>query len=349
MFNFKKFFTFSLLIIMPLALTACIPFGPRSGGRASRGVKGVFKSVDKGTQWQAQNTIVNNKKTLARYDNHQISFDIFDSHILYRATNVGLFISDNAGESWRQIYPHNVDFFVLNPKTRGLIYVVNNNQLFKTTGDGQNWQLVYSEAKGNIKIKGLAISHFDTSYIYLLTSEGIMLLSTDWGDSWQVLYNFVDSKVKKLYLNPHNSQLMFVAAERALYRSQDGGHSWINILDKLNETYPAANQFRDLIFGPTTQHLIYLSRYGVLISHDSGDSWQPLPLITPVNSVDISAVAYNSQQALEYYYIVDNVLYHSVDGGHNWETKLLPLNGGVKANQLLIDPKDSQILYLSAS
>ncbi len=347
--NFKKISSLVILLFLPLILSACIPFAPGGSGSGGRAVRGVFKSINQGNDWQVKNSLVNNKKTLSRYNNRQISFSVFDSHIIYRATNVGLFISDNAAESWRQIYSHNVDFFVLNPKTRGLIYIVNNNQVFKTTDDGKKWQLIYSTPKSNIKVVGLAISHFDTSYIYLLTSDGTLLLSDDWGDSWRTVYNFENNQVKKLYLNPRNSQIIFVAGDHVLYRSQDGGKYWVNILDKLNQTYPGADHFKDLIFGSTSQHLIYLSKYGILVSYNAGDSWRPIPLITAPNSVDISVFAYNLQRNSEYYYIADNVLYHSIDSGYNWETKVLPLKGGVFANQLLIDPQDGQILYLSAS
>lgn len=345
--QFKKIFIITAFIITPLILTGCsLPFGPSNNkGRAS-GPKGIFKSIDHGDNWHEQNFIIDFEKTLAGYDNHQIAFDVFDNNIIYRGTNVGLFMSQDAGDSWRQINNKNINSFVLNPKSRGIIYFISGNQLFKTTDNGQTWQLIYTEGKPNITLSGLAISHFDTSYIYILTSDGTLLLSSDWGDSWQTVYNF-KLKTNKLFISPYNSQLIFVVADREIFRSVDAGKNWQPLLAEQRENFPGIDQFRELQFGNQVNQLIYLSKYGILKSNNNGDTWQAITLITQANTVDINTFAINSKNPSEIYYIVGNILYHSVDNGRNWKTKLAPIPGGGKANQLLINDQNTDMLYLS--
>lgn len=347
MFHNKKYLFPILLLLVLLITSACVPFGPQTGKRRVSGAKGVFKSLDRGLNWQEQNVLQNNpKRSLGRYNNHKLAFDIFNSHILYRATNVGLFISENGGEDWRQIFNQSADDFALNPKSRDIIYVVSGSQLFKTTDNGENWQLVYSEAKPNVKIKSVAISYFDTSYIYVLTSDGLLLLSLDWGDSWKTVHNF-KTNANKLYINPYNSQHIYVATSKGFFRSLDEGQSWQEIINDWRDDYPGIDRFKELVFAEEGQALYYLSNYGILKSHNYGDSWRPLTLITPPNSVDINTFSLNPHSSKEIYYVVGKVLYHSLNGGFDWQTKVMPVPDKAKVNQLLIDPHNSDIIYLS--
>ncbi len=343
----KKIFLIVVILFVPLAFTGCgVPFGPQSGRGRVNGPKGIFKSIDNGKTWQEKNYIVGFKKTLASYNNHKVAFDVFDSNIIYRGTNVGLFISQDAGDNWQQIYNGNVNDFVLNPKSRGIIYFINDNQLYKSTDNGKKWQLIYTEGKPNVKLIGLAISHFDTSYIYILASDGSLLLSTDWGDSWQLVYNF-KSKTNKLYISPFNSQQIFVVTDRELWRSLDAGKTWQSILTPQREKFPGIDQFKELKFGNQVNQLVYLSKYGILKSNNNGKTWQTIPLITQANTVNIDTFSFNPKNLSEVYYVVGNILYYSVDDGHNWQTKIIPVPEGAKANQILINNQDTNILYLS--
>ncbi len=343
--NKKNFFLSGLLLIVFLT-AACVPFAPKKGGHVF-GSRGVFKTVDRALHWQEENSLQNDPKhSLGRYNNYKLAFDIFDSHILYRATNVGLFISDNGGESWRKIFNQGVSDFVLNPKTRGIIYAISGNQLFKSADNGENWQLIYSEAKSNVLIKSVAISSFDTSHIYLLTSDGLLLLSLDWGDSWKTVHNF-KTKANHFYLNPFNSQHLYVATDKGFFRSLDEGHSWQEIINDWRDDYPGIDRFKQLIFAKQGKVIYYLSKYGILKSYNAGQSWQVLKLITPPNSVDIDTFSLNPRSDKEILYIVGKVLYHSLNGGFDWQTKVAPVPDGARANQILIDPDDGNIMYLS--
>ena len=322
-----------LILIIPLILSGCtlLPAGGRGG---VAGPKGVFQTADQGLNWVEQNKLADSEKTLSRLDTYGLAFDIFDTNILYRSTNTGLFVSGNAGQDWQRIYAGHINDFALNPKTRSIIYVASGNQVYKTTDSGQNWQAVYTEARPGITIPSLAISHFDTSQIFILASDGVLMQSIDWGSSWQSLYNF-KQPATKLLIDPNNSQVMFAAGSNHLYRSTDSGETWTEIM---------ADQFKELKF--IKNNLAYLSNKGIFISSDYGDNWQPISLITPIQ-VDISTFAINPKNTDEIYYLVGNVLYRTVDNGYNWKTNVAPVPGGARASQLLINPEDTNIIYLS--
>jgi photosystem II stability/assembly factor-like uncharacterized protein len=344
----KKILLIIFFLIIPLVLSACsFAFGPGGGSPGVIGAKGVFKSDNKGEVWLEQNILADNPTGLSGFNVHQLAFDIFDTNILYRSSNVGLFISQDSGNIWQQINTNSISNFVLNPKTRGIIYISTANQIYKTTDNGENWQLIYTEAKPDIDIISLAISYFDTSQVYALESDGTLLLSLNWGDSWKSLYSFEQKDVKQLLINPYNSQHIYVGTSRRLYQSLDQGNSWTEILEDKAKDFPGINQYKQLFFTQPAGNLIYLSRYGIFTSRDNAQSWQPVTLISSPNSVDIQTISFNPNDNKEMYYAAGSILYHTVDAGQNWRTKVLPVPSGARASQLLINPDDSNIIYLS--
>jgi photosystem II stability/assembly factor-like uncharacterized protein len=330
--SIRKLLLITIIFISPLFLVGCnFAFAPGGGGGGTSTQKGVYKSYNQGQDWVEKNSLAESDKSLARYDVFKLAFDIFDTNILYQASQVGLFISQDAGDSWRQIYTSGVSDFVLNPKTRGIIYIASNNQVYKTTDNGKNWQLIYSGAKPHVQIASLAINFFDTSQIYILETDGTLLTSLDWGDSWKVIYNFEDKNMQELVIDPYNSQNIYAASQNRLYQSRDQGKSWQDILEGQRQNFPGIEQYKQLLFTNEPNHLIYLSKRGILTSADNGQSWREITLITSPNSVDIHSLSFNSENPEEMYYAVGNILYHTIDGGRNWKT---------------INPEDNNILYL---
>jgi len=228
--------------------------------------------------------------------------------------------------------------------------MANGNKVYITTDNGENWDLVYTEARSNISIKSVQISYFDTSYIYLLASDGAVLLSNNWGESWQTIYAFKKRiKAKELFIDPHDSNNMFIAATDKFYVSTDQGLTWTETMADLKKEFPGINLYKKLYFTKKANNLIYLSKYGILKSSDNGVSWQPVTLITAPNTVDINALAFDPDETSEIYYTIGKILYHTVDNGENWKTRTLPIPGGTKTSCLLVDPGDTNSIYLGVT
>ncbi|MFH1890364.1 MAG: hypothetical protein ABIJ91_02230 [Candidatus Kuenenbacteria bacterium] len=341
----KSFYIF--ILIIPVLLSGCslLPTGGLNSGAVGRG---VFKSADKGINWQEMNNLQDSTKKIDRLNVHKMNFDSTDSRIIYLGTDSGLYFSQDSAQSWQVIFlAVNVADFALNPKTRGIIYAVVDNQLHKTTDNGKNWSLIYTETKPGAVIQSIQISQFDTSRIYMLNSDGILMRSIDWGDSWKLFYDF-KVRTKKLYIDPNNSLAMYVRADNGLYRTGDEGASWQEIIAGQNQYFPGSEIHKDIVFSEDSGDLYYLSQYGLLKSDNNGDSWQDIKLISPAGSVDIRAVALDPKNDDEIYYIVNNILYHTLDGGLNWKTKVLP-NGKLRVSQILVDFYDANNLYIGLS
>lgn len=342
----KKFFFLGFTAILGLLLSGCSFAWPSSSSSSTPSVTGgVYKSADRGLVWEAKNDFLGLGRV--KLNVKKISFAVDSSATLYAATNLGFFVTRDAGTQWQNLIPqYDIADFALNPKTKTIIYVASGNQVFKTADAGEKWDLVYTEVRPNVTIKSLAVDYFDTSRVYLLENDGILLVSLDWGNSWKALYNF-EKPALRLLVDQYHYKHLYVAGADGLYHSADNGGSWREIVNSHLGDYPGINTFKDLFFINKEGSLLYLSRYGLLRSADGGANWSPLSLVSPPNSVDIEVLNYNPKDPNEIYYVLNDILYHTYDGGRNWQTQTLPASGKFKASGLLVDPRDPSVLYLS--
>ncbi|PIR05495.1 hypothetical protein COV56_02645 [Candidatus Kuenenbacteria bacterium CG11_big_fil_rev_8_21_14_0_20_37_9] len=345
----NKFFLVIACAGILALLPGCSLLSIKDGGLGANGGKGIFFSSDRGANWQERNNLASSNEKINKANIHKLNFDFKDSRILYAGTDKGLYYSDDSAVSWQIIFANiNIDDFEISPNTRGIIYVISGNGLHKTVDNGKNWNLVYTETEPGARLEDVRVSHFDTSRVYILNSNGLLIRSTDWGDSWKFLYDF-NVNTDELYINPKNSLEMYVHAQDGLYQTKDEGINWNEIIRGQSEYFSGIEEHKDLFFSLKSNNIYYLSRYGLLKSADRGSSWKEIKLISSANSVDIKIIALNPKNDDEIYYVVNNILYHTFDGGFNWQTKVLPVNDKIFVSQLLVDFYDPNNLYIGLS
>ena len=190
----------------------------------------------------------------------------------------------------------------------------------------------------------------------------------DNGNFWDVLHRF-DNDVKDIIIQNHsNSSIVYVVTKtKGVFRSQDKGQNWedlmrldvfeaevqqgdadsfttIKLEDESKPFYKisgvkiavAADSDRSVSDG-----LIYTNRIGMFRLIE--DHWEQLQLLTPNKKDTIYSVAVNPLNGKEMFYGTDSALYHTVDGGMNWEIKELPTKRAVK--ELKFSP-NNKYLYL---
>ena len=331
-------FIFLSTIVGALLLTGagCLQFG----STPVVGPLGMFRSLDKGENWQQINSYPTPQgvKSLAGVKVYRVFLDPSDPNALYLATRgQGLFYSYNKGESWRAVDALAGTFIygvAVDPQNKCVLYVTDGPRIYKTLDCGRTWKSIYTEQRPSERVVSLAVDFSNSHLIYAAFVGGDVLTSADGGVSWQAVKRF-GFQIQHLVADPLQPGRVYVAAyQDGLFRSDDSGKTWIDLTGGLNGFSQSTNFYRLVLHPSKKDSLFWISKYGILRSDDAGTTWTDLKLLTPPGGVGIFSFAVNPGNDKEMYYAgtllgekntnIRSTFYKTVDGGKTWVTKKLP-------------------------
>ena len=218
--------------------------------------------------------------------------------------------------------------------------------IWKSTDSGANWTPL-SDQLPQIGVSGIAIDYSDSDIIYIATGDddanhsysvGVMK-STDGGSTWNTTgLNTSNSptSMNDIYINPNDSDMLWVATNGGVYKTMDGGVNWVK---KFN------GNIKDIKLKPEDPSTIYVVTTNKLYkSTDFGENFfvssSGLPTtssrlvidVTPANpdvvyvlSANISPLIYDPDINVEgdekdFSYSFQG-LYKSVDSGLSFTTQ----------------------------
>ena len=167
------------------------------------------------------------------------------------------------------------------------VYARGGYVVAKSTNRGNSWEPVYPEEWDAIGYQS-TIMKIDTnmpSHIWaggeLSLFQAYLLKSTDYGKTWEQFENEMNPEQNNasncLFINPDNSDDLFLGMEGRIMRSLDGGFTWDSVL-----TPPSYTYILDIVLSKTDPDILYAtgSDNGTLkgdlmfyASHDFGTSW----------------------------------------------------------------------------
>lgn len=349
MFKNKLFLLIAVMTLAVIASGCSVSFKGGEGGNDG----GVYLSINRGDNWDQRvlvPTVSGQPQNFGNLNTNSLAMDPSDSGAIYfGSVSNGLFYTYNGGREWfsaGSLAKVTIDAIAVDPSSKCIIYVGVDNKVYKSTDCNRTWSQVYYDNDVKTQINSIAVDHYDSLNVYIGTSRGEVIKSSDRGASWKTSGRF-DDDVKKIIISPFDSRLIFAAtAKSGIYRSASSGANWEELAERL-KNFEDSLGFKDLIMAPADPGLIFLAtKYGLLKSADNGDNWTKIELITPEKGATINAIAVNPKNSKEIYYVTDTTFYRSPDGGSNWTTKKLPTTrAGWK---LLINWENPNIIYLGA-
>ena len=258
--------------------------------------------------------------------------------------------------------------------------------VWKTTDAGQYWQNISDGYFTTSSVGALEVAPADPNVIYAGSGETTIRIdvsigdgvykSTDAGRSWKHLGMKDTRQIAKIRSHPQNADLVYMAAfghafgenaERGVYRSQDGGESWQQVLHVSDKAGAI-----DLSIDPNNPRIIYAAFWqayrnfwqissggehsGIWRSMDGGDTWQNISRNKglPEGLLGKIGIAASPAQPGRVWAIIENQpdggLYRSDDYGDTWVV-------GSKDNRLIsrawyymhltADPLDANTIYVN--
>lgn len=289
--------------------------------------------------------------------------------------------------SWRSIGPVNtagrIDDIAV-ARVHGqpdAIYVATaSGGVFKSANNGVSFAPVFDNVDAMMSIGAIAVAPTAPNTIWAGTGEANTRQSSSWGDG---VYKSTDAgktwanvglkdtkSIGRIVVDPNNADVVYVAAqghlwgpnaERGVFKTTDGGHTWTKSLFVDENT--GAN---DIVIDPANPQVLYASTYqrqrrnwgfngggpgsAIYKTIDGGATWSKLTNGLPTVDKGRIALALFAGDPKVVYATVEakdnqSGIYRTVDGGATWE-KTSALNTRPNYfSQIRIDATDRNKVY----
>jgi photosystem II stability/assembly factor-like uncharacterized protein len=268
-----------------------------------------------------------------------------------------VFRSRDAGATWERVLelppPHfGLSDLVVDPTSRGTLYVVLTDGVMKTTDGGETWAEIGPSLPQGPRpsfLRVLAIAPSAPELLYVIGSTAFR--SEDGGASWRELRPF-PCDYAPVVVHPRRPRTLYQVCSSQLARSRDGGDTWE--LVEVNAAGPQPG-LQDLVidpFAPTTLYVATTAQ-GVFQTRSAGARWTRVS--AGLRSSWIRALALDPWGPRSQYAVSAGLptpdglsrtlLWRTFDGGASWSRWLPDLAPTV--NQVVPDPHRPGAVYLA--
>ena len=271
------------------------------------GLARVFRSTDAGATWTPAGA------ALSHGDFHAILVDPLDRATIYAATDAGIFVSRDAGETWTRVHDRKTVALALDPGT-GFTFAAESDGVAVSRDGGATWT---KGTSGLIATEVVALGAASNDLFARTPSE--VFRSTDRGASWKEepplppgAFGFA--------VHPANPAHRFagiveVGICQGVFRSLDAGASWA----PTSLTFGCIASFA---FDPRTPTTVYaIGQFGLWRSDDESSSWTS---VSPGDAV-LSFVVDPATPSTLYAGAVSRGVFRSDDSGATWRA----VNNGI--------------------
>lgn len=251
----------------------------------------------------------------------------------------------------------------VHPYDRATWYLaVGSGGVWKTTNAGTTWTPLFDD-QPSYSIGTVALDPTNPEVVWVGTGENVsgrhvgwgtgLYRSRDGGSSWEHVGLGDSQHISKILIHPEDGNTVLVAAEgplwsaggeRGVYRTTDGGISWVHVLD-INEDTGVT----DLEFAPGNPNTVYAAAYqrrrhvwgfmaggvhsGIFKSTDGGLSFREVTRGLPTGPMGKIGLAVTPADPDRVYATIEATdgeqgFYRSMDRGESWTRRNGYISGG---------------------
>jgi photosystem II stability/assembly factor-like uncharacterized protein len=275
----------------------------------------------------------------------------------------------------------------IHPDNENLWYVaVGSGGVWKTENSGTTWSPIFDKEK-SYSIGCVTIDPNNSHTIWIGTGENVggrhvgfgdgIYKSEDDGKTWKNLGLQKSEHISKIIVHPDNSDIIWVAAqgplwssggERGIYKSVDGGKSWVKTLG--DAVWTGAT---DLLIDPTDANILYTATWdrhrtvaaymgggpgsGIHKSTDGGNTWEKLTSGIPSSNLGKIGLAMSPFNPDVIYAAIEldrkkGGVFLSTNKGESWTKQSDAVSGGTGPHyyqELYASPHYEGTIYLMSN
>lgn len=236
-----------------------------------------------------------------------VAFDPKDPNTIYVGSDVGgFYVSFDGGKTFEIRNKGLRDYFVeciaVHPQNPDIILLGTQGGIFRTTDKGKTWQWMRNgfpptqRYSYSAPIGAICFDHKNPDIVYAGIGrprnareggdgqgQGAIYKSTDGGVTWQRVDGGQlpkDAVISDIEVKPDDSNVILVATNKGLFRSDDSGKNWQPSNNGLPHKF-----VQEIAFAPSQPNRVYLTLLttaregqtwngGVYRSDDAGKTWQ---------------------------------------------------------------------------
>ncbi len=281
-------------------------------------------------------------------------------HVLAGTRGDGVWRSEDGGGHWSKpsygrVAPGKVRCVTVDPHDPQTVYAGGEPiSMWKSVDGGATWAeiesvrnfpsvagVTYPVPIVEPHVRDITVDPDDSSTIYAALQVGYMLKTTDGGATWRLLDNGLDEDVHAIIADPRDTSHLYIssggegmrsgkAPGRSLYRSLDGGESWLPIALEFRNEYSVP-----FAYDPADPSVMYSAvangnprqwraresgaEAALIRSRDAGATWHELDAGDEVVRGFPEAIAVDPEAAGRVFVATrSGRLFASEDGGDSW-------------------------------
>lgn len=287
------------------------------------------------------------------------------------------------GLKWRSIGPANMggridDFAVVESNPRIIYVATASGGLWKTTNNGVTWEPLFDDQTTS-SIGDVTVSPSHPDIVWVGTGEPNNRQSSSWGDgvfksedggrTWKNMGLRDSHHIGRIAIHPTNPDVVYVAAlghlwgpnkERGLFRTTDGGKTWVN-----TKFIDENTGFVDVAIDPENPSTLYAAAYqrqrtaygfngggpgsGLYKTTDGGETWTKLTNGLPDGPTGRIGIDIYRRDPSIVYAIIENRnggVFRSEDKGLTWKKMSSTNPRPMYYSKIRIDPNNDQRIWV---